>query len=145
MKIAVFDFELEDYSAAGGAGTSPVETKYLAQAMAEAKQRLIESGHYSIVDTSGADLTAAKGASLHNCRGCDTVIATKLGADQAMIGVVTKISMTEYVVTAQVSDARKGTVLKTFTTSLRIGADYSWSRSVTWLIMNRVLVSDQNP
>ncbi len=48
IKIAVFDFELEDLSAAGGTGVSPVETKYLAQATEEAKRKLVESGRYSI-------------------------------------------------------------------------------------------------
>ena len=58
IKIAVFDFELEDRSAAGDTGASPVETKYLAQATEEAKLALAASGRYSIVDTAGADLSA---------------------------------------------------------------------------------------
>jgi Protein of unknown function (DUF2380) len=52
IKIAVFDFELEDRSAAGDTGASPVETKYLAQATEEAKRALAASGRYSIVDTA---------------------------------------------------------------------------------------------
>jgi hypothetical protein len=58
-----------------------------------------------------------------------------------MVGVVTKISMTEYTVTVQVRDARNGAVLNTFTTGLRIGAGYSWVRGVAWLMKNRVLAS----
>ena len=61
IKIAVFDFELEDRSAAGDTGASPVETKYLAQATEEAKRALAASGRYSIVDTAGADMSAAQG------------------------------------------------------------------------------------
>ena len=57
-----------------------------------------------------------------------------------MIGVVTKISVTEYTVTVQLSDARKGAVIETVTTGLRMGADYSWVRGATWLT-NRVLAS----
>jgi hypothetical protein len=63
----------------------------------------------------------------------------KLGADQALIGVVTKISMMEYVVKFQVTDARKGELVSSFTTGLRMGADYSWSRGVRWLMKNRML------
>ena len=141
IKIAVFDFELEDFSAAGVTAAGPNETKYLAQATEEAKRMLAESGRYSIVDTAGADLAAAQGHGLRNCRGCDAAIAAKLGADQDMIGVITKISMTEYTVTVQVSDVQKGAPSKTFTTGLRIGAGYSWVRGVTWLMKNRVLAS----
>jgi hypothetical protein len=141
IKIAVFDFELEDFSAAGTTVAGPNDTKYLAQATEEAKRMLAESGRYNIVDTAGADLAAAQGHGLRNCRGCDAAIAAKLGADQDMIGVITKISMTEYTVTVQVSDARKGAVIETFTTGLRIGAGYSWVRGVTWLMKNHVLAS----
>jgi hypothetical protein len=145
IKIAVFDFELEDFSAAGGTGASPDVAKYLAHATDIAKRQLAESGRYSIIDTAGADLSAAKGQGLRNCRGCDAAIAAKLGADQDMVGVVTKISMTEYTVTVQVTDARNGAAVATFTTGLRIGAAYSWDRGVTWLMKNRVLASREKP
>jgi hypothetical protein len=141
IKIAVFDFELEDFSAARRAEPNPVDSRYLTQATEEARRKLAGSGRYALVDTTGADLAEAKGHGLRNCRGCDAPIAGKLGADQAMIGVVTKISMTEYTVTVQVSDARKGSVIKSFSTGLRIGAGYSWARGVTWLMTKRVLAS----
>ena len=48
-QIAVFEFELEDFSAAGQ--TKPVpETSYLAQATDEAKQQLRTSGRSSLLD-----------------------------------------------------------------------------------------------
>ena len=145
IKIAVFDFELEDFSAAGVAVAGANDAKYLAGATQEAKRMLADSGRYSIVDTAGADLAAAQGHGLRNCRGCDAAIAAKLGADQDMVGVVTKISMTEYTVTAQISDVRTGAVIETFTTGLRMGAGYSWVRGVTWLMKNRVLASRGKP
>jgi len=145
IKIAIFDFELEDRSAAGGTGASPDEAKYLAQATQEAKRELAESGRYSVVNTAGADLAAAQGQGLRNCRGCDAAIAAKLGADRDLIGVVTKISMTEYTVTVQVTDVRGGAAIQSYTTGLRIGADYSWVRGVTWLMKNRVLASRGRP
>ena len=70
-------------------------------------------------------------------------IAAKLGADQDMIGVVTKISMVEYSVTVQISDARTGTVIETFTTSLRMGAGSSWALGVAWLMKKRILAQHE--
>jgi len=141
VKIAVFPFELEDFSAAGKQGPSPIETSYLVQSTEEAKKQLLQSGHYSLIDTAGIDLGAAKEEGLRNCKGCEAAIAMKLGADQALIGVVTKISMTEYVVRLQVSDARKRRVISSFATGLRMGANYSWPRGVRWLMQNRMLAS----
>ena len=141
IKIAVFAFELEDFSAAAEQGSSPDETSYLAQSTEEAKQQLLQSGRYSLIDTAGADIGAAKGQGLRNCRGCEAAIAMKLGADQALIGVVTKISMAEYVVNFQVRDARKGAVISSFTTGLRMGAHDSWFRGVRWLMKNSMLAS----
>jgi hypothetical protein len=143
IKIAVFDFELEDFSAAGTTVAGPMEAKYLAEATEEAKRKLAESGRYSIVNTAGADLAAAQGHGLRNCRGCDTTIAAKLGADQDMIGVVTKMSMIEYSVTVQISDARTGSVIETFTTSLRMGAGSSWALGVAWLMKKRILAQHE--
>lgn len=139
IKIAVFAFELEDFSPAGEQGPSPSQVSYLTQATEEAKRQLLQSGRYSLVDTAGADIGAAKGQGLRNCRGCEAAIAMKLGADQALIGVVIKISMTEYVVKIQVSDARNGNIISNYTTDLRMGAHYSWPRGVRWLMQNRVL------
>jgi hypothetical protein len=143
IKIAVFAFELEDFSAAGKEGIASAETSsYLAQATEEAKQQLITSGRYSLIDAAGVDITAAEGRGLRNCGGCEAPIARRLGAQQALIGVVTKISMTEYIVRFQVSDAQNGQVISSFSTDLRMGAAYSWSRGVRWLMQNRMLTSN---
>ena len=140
IKIAVFPFELEDFSAAGQKGLAPTETSYLAQATEEARQQLLKSGRYSLVNTA-ADPSAAKEQGLRNCGGCEAPIAGKLGADQALVGVITKISMTEYTVRLLVSDTRNNQIVSNFSTDLRMGADYSWSRGVRWLMQNRMLAS----
>jgi hypothetical protein len=141
IKIAVFPFELEDFSAAAGQGSSPDETSYMAQSTEEAKKQLLQSGRYSLIDTAGADIGPAKGQGLRNCRGCEAAIALKLGADQSLIGVVTKISMAEYVVDLQVRDARTGAVVSRFTTGLRMGAHDAWFRGVRSLMKNHMLAS----
>jgi hypothetical protein len=141
VKIAVFEFELEDISAGAEHGTSPIVTSYLAQSTEEAKQQLLQSGRYRLIDTAGADLEAAKGQGLRNCGGCEAAIAMTLGADQALIGVVTKISMAEYIVRVRVRDAQNGEIISRFTTDLRMGTSDSWPRGVRSLMKNRMLAS----
>ena len=141
IKIAVFEFELEDFSAAGQAKAVAAETSYLAQATDEAEQQLRASGRYTVIDAVHSDISAAKGQGLRNCGGCEAPIALSLGADQALIGVVTKISMTEYTVRFRISSAQDGGPISTYSTDLRMGADYSWSGGVRWLMQNRMLAS----
>jgi hypothetical protein len=141
VEIAIFPFELEDFSAAAEHGTSPAVSSYLDQATEEAKRQLLDSRRYLPVDTTGADLSAAKGSGLRNCGGCEAAIALALGADQALIGVVTKISMTEYIVRLQLRDARTEKVISSLTTDLRMGTSDSWPRGVRWLVKNRMLAS----
>jgi curli biogenesis system outer membrane secretion channel CsgG len=141
IKIAVFEFELEDVSAAGQANSVASETAYLAQATDEAEQQLRASGRYIVIDAAHSDISAAKGLGLRNCGGCEAPIALSLGADEALIGVVTKISMTEYTVRLRISDAQKSELVASYSTDLRMGADYSWSRGVRWLMQNRMLAT----
>ncbi|MGH6795458.1 MAG: DUF3280 domain-containing protein, partial [Methylocella sp.] len=112
VKLAIFAFELEDFSAGGQLiGESPADTAQLKLATVEARRLIVQSGRYSLVDVSGADAEAVKAHSLRKCNGCDAGIAFKLGADQSLIGIVTRISRMEYTVRFQIRDARDGAVI----------------------------------
>ena len=140
VKVAVFDFELEDFS--GGAGVIPEsdqDREQLRLATETVRRLLTESGRYSLVDVSHADAPDATAHSLHKCDGCDAAIARKLGADQSLVGIVTRITRTDYAVTFKLRDARTGAPIDVAQTDLRIGANYSWNRGAAWLIKNRLL------
>jgi hypothetical protein len=140
VKIAVFDFELEDFS--GGAGIIPEsdqDREQLKLATETVRRLLTESGRYSLVDVSHADAPDVTAHSLHKCDGCDVPIARKLGADQSLVGIVTRITRTDYAVTFKLRDARTGAPIAVEQTDLRIGANYSWNRGAAWLIKNRLL------
>jgi hypothetical protein len=142
VRIAVFPFELEDFSAAGRKAPGPADASFLNQATEEAKQQLARSGGYSVINAAGAHPSPNGDQELRKCSGCEASIAMSLGADQALLGVVTKISMTEYVVNVRVSDARSGEPVGNFTTDLRMGSSDSWSRGVRWLMQNRMLATE---
>ncbi len=140
VKLAVFDFELKDFS--GGAGIIPEsddDRKQLRLATETVRRLLTESGRYSLVDMSHVDAPEVTAHSLHKCGGCDAAIALKLGADQSMLGIVNRISRMEYGVTFQLRDARTGKLLSVERTDLRMGANYSWDRGAAWLVKNRLL------
>jgi hypothetical protein len=140
IKIAVFDFELEDFSAgAGVAGNASADVEQLSRVTADARRLIAQSGRYVLVDVASADGEAVKGRWLRQCNGCEAAIALKLGADQSFVGVVARISRTEYVVRFQVRDAHTGDVVRARQSAVRLGADYSWSRGAVGLINDGLL------
>jgi hypothetical protein len=80
---------------------------------------------------------------LRDCNGCDAALALGLGAEQSFVGVVRRISRTEYTVRFQIRDAKTGTVLADENSGLRMGADYSWSRGARRLVLDRLLEKAQ--
>jgi hypothetical protein len=142
IKIAVFDFELDDFSGGAGiAGDNAADRAQLNRATSEARRLIAQSGRYRLVDVSGAEGDAVKGRSLRQCNGCEAAIALKLGADQSFVGVVTRISRTDYAVRFQIRDAHSGDLILARQTDLRLGADYSWYRGAAALI-NKSLLSN---
>ena len=140
IKLAIFDFELEDFSAgAASTGEPPADTAQLAQVTNDVRQIFAQSGRYSLVNVGSANATTATTHALHDCDGCDAPIAQKLGAEQSFVGVVKRISRTEYEVRFQIRDARTGAVVADANSGLRMGADYSWSRGAARLIKDRLM------
>lgn len=143
VKIAVFEFELEDVSAAGASATTetPSDQARMQAVTAEARRVLAQSGRYSLVDVSKVDAQPVKEKSLRNCDGCEAGIALQLGAEQAFVGVVRRISMTDYYVLIQLSDCRTGKVLDQQVANFA-GGDDGWASGVRMLIKHTVLASD---
>lgn len=139
VKLAVFDFELEDSSAAATSEQAPADGARLTEVTTEVRQLFARSGFYSLVDAGAADAPVAKAHTLSRCNGCDAAIALKLGAEQSFVGVVKRITRTEYVVRFEIRDARTGDIVSAANSGLRMGADYSWGRGAVRLIKDRLL------
>ncbi|MEH2529809.1 hypothetical protein V1277_003817 [Bradyrhizobium sp. AZCC 1588] len=138
--IAVFPFELEDFSAAAAyVPPDDIDREQLRLSTEEARRLIAASGRYKIVDVSAANDPTANAGGLRDCEGCEARIAAGLGADQSMIGIVTRITRTEYAVTFKIRDARSGAIVAVEQTDLRMGANVAWSRGARWLIQNRLL------
>jgi Protein of unknown function (DUF2380) len=140
VRLAVFPFELEDFSAAAAyIPPDDIDRENLRLSTEEARRLIAASGRYQLVDVGAANDTAAKAGKLHDCEGCEAKIAAGLDADQSMIGIVTRISRTDYAVTYKIRDARSGALVDVEQTDLRAGANSAWSRGARWLIQRRLL------
>lgn len=140
IPLAIFDFELEDFSPTEpSAGTPSADAQHLANVTEKVRQLFAQSQRYKLIDVGGVDAPAAKSHTLRDCDGCEANIALKLGAEQSLVGVVSRISRTEYVVKFHIRDARTGAIVANGDSGLRMGADYSWSRGAARLLKDQVL------
>jgi hypothetical protein len=140
VKMAVFPFELEDFSAAAAyVPPDDIDREQLRLSTEEARRLIAASGRYQLVDVSAVSEGAAKAGKLRDCDGCEARIAAGVDADQSMIGIVTRITRMEYAVTYKIRDARSGALVDVKQTDLRMGANVAWSRGARWLIENRLL------
>lgn len=143
IKLAVFDFELEDASAAASAtgGAASDDAAQLTDVTNQVRRLLAQSGRYEVIDIGSAEAGAVRAHTLHDCGGCDVGTALKAGAAQSLVGVVRRISRTEYTLRFQIRDARTGAIVSKGDSGLRMGANYSWSRGAVRLISDGLLES----
>jgi len=139
-KLAVFDLELDDFSAGGPlAGETPEETARLQKMSALARRLLTQSELFELVDVSAATDPRIREHWLRKCNGCEADIARSLGADLAFLGFFRKISRMEQFLQFRVLDARTGELVNFSHADLRNETDESWSRALTYLIQRRLV------
>jgi len=142
VKIAVFDFELEDVSAAASVPhDGAADGERMQQVTSEARRALAQSGRFSLVDVSQMDAAPLRDRVLRNCNGCENGIALQLGADQAMVGLIRRVTLTEYYVLIQISDARTGKILDRQTAAFS-GGDDAWASGVRMVIRHGILAQN---
>jgi hypothetical protein len=95
-------------------------------------------------DVSKVDAKPVREKALRNCDGCEAGIALQAGADQAFVGVIRRITQTDYYVVVQISDARTGRVLNQQSANFAGGPD-GWASGVRMLLKHQVLVFGDEP
>jgi hypothetical protein len=144
-KLAVFDFELDDVSpAASFLGQTTSNEAVMETVSSEARRMLAESGRFILVDVSKVDAEPVRAKALRNCNGCEAGIALQAGAEQALIGMVRRVTQTDYYVLIQISDAQTGKVLNQQEANFAGGPD-GWASGVRMLIKHQVLVATEEP
>ncbi len=139
-KLALFDFELDDFTAGGPiAGESPAETRRLELVTEKARRILAGTGRYEIIDPHQSGKEAVRTHWLRNCNGCEADICRELGAEQSFLAFFRKISVLDQYLEFQIRDCRTGEMVRRMQTEIRNGTDDTWVRAMEWLIQNRLL------
>ncbi|MDB5502486.1 MAG: hypothetical protein JWR89_2388 [Tardiphaga sp.] len=138
-RAAVFDFELIDTSLQGEKdGQRADEQARLLRAGDQLRKGLEESGKYVLVDIAPVRVEAHN-SNLQACGGCDVQFAQQLGADLAITGTVQKVSNLILNMNVYIRNARTGHLVTAMSADFRSNTDESWSRTVSYLLRNRLL------
>ena len=139
VKIAVFDFELEDSTPSAALLSKPTTGAAAMDKVSNAaREELARSGHFIVIDASKSDAKPVAQKALRDCDGCEAGIAQQLGAQQSLIGVVSKVTQTDYYVVIRIRDARTGKILDQQEANFA-GDEQGWATGVRMLIRHQVL------
>ena len=141
-RIAVFDFELIDNSLDGEIyGTAKAEKERLQRLGQQLRKALGESGRFEVADIGPVE-AEARGSNLQACGACDADFAKKIGAAFSITGTVQKVSNLILNISIYVRYIGNGNVIMSMSADMRGNTDDSWSRTLNWLIKNRLLASN---
>jgi hypothetical protein len=139
LKAAVFDFELLDTSLQGEMkGPQADEQRRLKDVTEQLRKALADAGKFVIVDITPVN-AAAHASNLQSCGGCDVDYARELGADLAITGVVQKVSALILNMNIYVRDVHRGRLVAGMSADFRGNTDESWTRTMNYLLRNRLL------
>jgi hypothetical protein len=137
--VAIFDFELTDTSRDNQLAPPDAEHQArLALVTERLRTKLAGSGRFSLIDIAPVT-KEARASNLQACGGCDATLAQQVGAELAVTGMVFKVSNLILNMTIFVRDAKTGHNVAVAQADLRGDTDESWTRTLDWLVRNRLL------
>ena len=138
-RAAVFNFELLDTSLDGQTqGTKPEEIARVDHLAPHLRDALAASGRYTITPTDAVD-ARAHAQNLQACGGCDVTLAREIGAEVSITGQVQKVSNLILNMNIYVRDVATGRLISLASADMRGNTEESWTRTLNWLIRNRLL------
>ncbi|MEZ2148243.1 DUF3280 domain-containing protein [Bradyrhizobium sp. DN5] len=137
-KLAVFDFELIDTSLPGEFYGSRPELARLERISEQLRKELADSGRFQVLDIAPIR-DAARHANLQACGGCDLKLAGQLGAELEITGLVQKVSNLIINLNIYLRDVKSGNMITVASADMRGNSDESWTRTMSYLIRNRLL------
>lgn len=142
QSAAVFDFEFMDTSLEGELkGKRPDEQARLAEASTQLRTRMAESGRFRLVDIAPV-AAQARASNLQACGACDVRLAGQVGAELAVTGTVQKVSNLILNMNIYIREVATGKLIVAMSADMRGNTEESWSRTLDWLVRNRLLATD---
>jgi hypothetical protein len=137
IPIAVFDVQLINTSLAPSTPEEIERTRMLGQQLRDALSR---SGRYRVVDLAPVRAALDRTPELRNCNGCELPLARQVGADQAVVAWVQKVSNLILNINLEIEDATTGARIRAGSVDIRGNTDESWTRGLRFLLEDRILI-----
>lgn len=139
VKTAVFPFDLIDDSQEGEAnGVRADQTQRLALISRELRDMLVKDGRYEPVDIAAIRDEITAKAPIYKCNGCEDALTREVGAELAMIGTVQKVSNLILNINLYIRNVKTEKIVREYSVDVRGNTDESWSRSLRYLVKNRL-------
>lgn len=118
-------------------GQDPQEIARRERIEAQVRERFAAEG-YELLDLAPVQADLDRVVNPAKCYGCDTRMATKLGADYSLVGEVQKVSNLILTMNLQLRDAETGDLVKGGVVDIRGNTDESWERGMRYILKNRI-------
>jgi len=137
IPVAVFDVELINTSPAASTPEEIERTRVLGQQLRDALSR---SGRYRIVDLAPVRAALDQAPALRTCNGCELPLARQVGARQAVVVWVQKVSNLILNINIKIEDAATGARIRAGSVDIRGNTDETWTRGLRYLLENQILI-----
>lgn len=134
-RVAFFGMTLLDASLQTATEGHEAEDTRLRMIEAMVRDRFEAEG-YILLDLAPVQQDLDRVVNPAKCYGCDTRMASKLGADYALVGEVQKVSNLILTMNLQMRDASTGEMVKGRVIDLRGNTDDTWTRAMRSILNN---------
>ena len=123
-------------------GQDPDEIARIAMLEEMVRDRFTEEG-YELLDLAPVAEDLDRIVNPAKCYGCDTRMATDLGADFSLVGEVQKVSNLILAMNLQLRDAATGDLVRGGVVDIRSNTDESWQRGMRYILKNRIFREEE--
>lgn len=142
-KVAFFGLTMLDDSLQGEVeGEDPAQAARLAMLEDIVRDRFLAEG-YELLDITPVQTDLDRIVNPAKCYGCDTRMATDLGADFSLVGEVQKVSNLILAMNLQLRDAETGDLVRGGVVDIRSNTDESWQRGMRYILKNRIFREEE--
>ncbi|MEQ8916774.1 MAG: DUF3280 domain-containing protein [Silicimonas sp.] len=142
-KVAFFGLTLLDESLQSQMqGEDPAQIARIAMLEEIVRDRFLAEG-YELLDITPVQADLDRIVNPAKCYGCDTRMATDLGADFSLVGEVQKVSNLILAMNLQLRDAATGDLVRGGVVDIRSNTDESWQRGMRYILKNRIFREEE--
>ncbi|KNX41638.1 hypothetical protein ROTO_18380 [Roseovarius tolerans] len=142
-KVAFFGLTLLDESLQSQMqGEDPAQVARIAMLEEIVRDRFLAEG-YELLDITPVQADLDRIVNPAKCYGCDTRMATDLGADFSLVGEVQKVSNLILAMNLQLRDAATGDLVRGGVVDIRSNTDESWQRGMRYILKNRIFREEE--